>query len=179
MTEKIKRPGRVKTKEKHYLTKHRTRGVWYPELVGLIRGYPRTLEGFEKRRDGMRERVRAMREAGTIKTRRGVPDGWAGRGEEVAAARAEATIEGAKTIETLIEQGVIDAPLTTDEEMAVAALKVVMATALNPTETTRERTAAVNTVLAYCKAKPAQKIEAKVSKAEDFLALLAQEQTST
>jgi hypothetical protein len=168
-----KRPTR--TKKNKPLLDGRPKGVFYPDLVGR-RGYPKTLEAFENKQRLARERFAKWRADGTLGTRRGVPDGWAGKKVEVAAERDRARAEGKELIATMIEQDLIDTGLTTDDKKAQDALEMLAEVMLDKTGTTRERVAAATALLGFTKAKPAQKTELKVSKAEDFLAILAAEE---
>jgi hypothetical protein len=151
------------------------RGKWHPELVGTgIRGYPKTQEAFDKIQARCRAQVIALNAAGKC-NRKGIPDGWAGRRAEVDAIRAQAALEAKEIVQTMAKEGLIDKEDPRGEEALEFSISVVRAVDAdgNGTYQMRERLQAAKMVLEYTKQKPASKVEATVSKAEDFLALLA------
>ena len=102
--------------------------------------------------------------AAGLTTRRGVPNGWAGRGEEAAAARAQAQEEGWAVVQHLnrnaqlpeerlepdrlndIQGGAVP---VTDTERAAVAMAVAMSFVLSPTLPASKRLRAARTVLPY------------------------------
>ena len=96
----------------------------------------------------------------------GVPDGY--RKHEIEPIRAEVKQESKKVVEIMSKQfGVEDEYAKAALETAVEVMKMV--------GDNRERVAAARLVLDFCKQKPASKSELAVSKAEDFLASLAED----
>ena len=63
-------------------------GQWNPAAAG-VQGYPKTQEAHDAHRERLRKNSEAARAAGKL-TRRGVPNGWRGRRQEVEQLRAEA-----------------------------------------------------------------------------------------
>lgn len=168
--------GRVNSRRAKFLV-GRPKGVYYPDAVGNVPGYPKTLEEWERRREITSAVLARNRAAGmTRNTRRGVPDGWGHRKPELVAARLAATAMATKIITAMKEQDL----LMTDDEMALqalqAALEIVTAKDLKtgvPVEGAQARNAAIKTILEFTKKKPATAIEGAVGRPEDWLASLA------
>jgi hypothetical protein len=152
------------------------RGVWHKQLVGLVYGYPRSAEAFESTRKANKERMAKVK-AGELPmpTRRGVPDGWGGRKEELARVRRIAAEIGRRAMAALRADEIIALPTNTDEEKAQAALEVTFATMFDESKTDDQRERARRDILNFCKVKPVAKTEVKVDRAEDFLSALAAE----
>jgi len=137
-----------------------------------MRHYPKTKERYEQLRVERGDRIRAQIAAGNWH-RRGVPNGWKGRKTEADAIRTAAALEAKKIVALMIDE------TTADDPRAVEALEyavtVIRAKDENgkTTEGTRERLAAAKLVLDFTKSKPATTLNATVTKAEDFLAVLA------
>lgn len=68
------------------------RAVFNPDAVGRVQGYPSTPEAFAARCDLLRANSARARSSGKA-TRRGVPNGFRGRREEVERLRQEAEVE--------------------------------------------------------------------------------------
>lgn len=162
---------RPRVKPPHPLMVGRDRNVWHPDVAGKIRGYPLTEAKWQARRDGMRQR-NAEGKMG----RSGIPDGWAGKREEINALRAKASAEAKEIVKKMAEDGVINpGEDPRGEEALEFAISVVRAIDEKGKAlyTIRDRLAANRQVLDFAKGKPSTKIEATVAKAEDFLAILA------
>lgn len=80
-----------------------------------------------------------------------------------------------ETVETKVREEVAK---LTDEQMASAALREAMTTILSPYGDAKLKQQAINTVLTFTKARPAQKIDAKFSNAEAWLEQVAQDAKS-
>ena len=167
------------TSTRHPLLQGRARNVWHADLAGVVPYYPKTLEKFQRRQEIARKIWPTMMKNGTYRTRAGVPDGFAGRREEVAACRAKAVIEGKEIVAEMKKNGqFVPEGTPTDMEMASEALAFAVATMRAHTDdgkatyTIRDRQAAAALILAYTKSKPAQIVSTTVHKAEDFLSAM-------
>jgi hypothetical protein len=141
---------------------------WDPAKVGTSRGYPKTAEGYERRRQAASERAHRLNAEGRL-TRRGVPDGWSGRGEELAAVRAAAEGEAAEMVAALKAADVLGA----DESRAEIALEYVLSVVRNLSESASARGIAARTALTFLKARPAARMDVAASPAENVLTMLA------
>jgi hypothetical protein len=152
------------------------KGQWHPQLAGLIKGYPLTQEAFDKAQARCREQVTRLNAQGKM-GRRGVPDGWAGRKPEIERIRRRA----AKKAKEIVAQMREEELLNTDDARAEAALEMCVGLMLerdakgHPLNRAQDRLSAAKTILEYTRKKPATQSEVKVSKAEEFLALVASE----
>lgn len=168
-TEPKTRATRKRGRRQHPAWTGKKRGVWHPDLVDQIKGYPKTQEAFDKLQARSREQLIRQREAGTLKGRKGVPDGFGRQKERVARIRKKHTKEAKELILTMVEQGILN-PDEASNEALQFAVSVVRD---RETYQARERLAAARLVLDFTKAKPASKQEVTVKRAEDFLAALA------
>jgi hypothetical protein len=141
---------------------------WDPAKAAAKPSYPQTPEAHEQLRQAASERMRRQNAAGKM-GRQGVPDGWAGRKEEVSAIRTQAAQEGAEAVQELRRQGL----LLNDDPRAVEALALACAVVRDPTEGTTTRAIAARLVLAFTKAKPTARQEVTLTTGEDWLAELA------
>jgi len=98
---------------------------------------------------------------------KGVPDGY--RREQIEPIRSEAKQEAKRIVNIMAEQYSIE------DEYAKAALETAVEVMRVPGDN-RERVAAARLVLDFCKQKPASKNELSISKAEDFLASLVEDE---
>lgn len=177
--------GFVKGHGKKRQRRGRPIGVWYPDLVGSKRGYPKTLAAFQKasalrRERNLKERP-LFRADGSHYGCAGVPKGWAGKKKLLTAIQGRAVIEAAKVIELMKERELLPQPQTKDEERVETAFGVAMEIMLTRDDPSKDgkpgkaiysadvRMKAVNTVLTFLKSKPVVSIDARVTKAEDFL----------
>ena len=75
-------------------------GTFCPAAAGVVRGYARTPETYDRQLARLRANHKTALDAGKLH-RRGVPNGWAGRRDQVAELRLEATDEGWRTLNVL------------------------------------------------------------------------------
>jgi hypothetical protein len=126
--------------------------------------------------DRCREQVIRFNKLG-IANRAGVPDGWAGRKKEAGEVRARAKIEAKKAVQMMIAEGLVEKPEDPRVEQALEVnVEIMLArseTDGQPVYEARERISASRVILDFLKARPASRIDARVTKAEDFLAILA------
>tara|TARA_B110000208_G_scaffold63044_1_gene81832 strand:+ start:6870 stop:7394 length:525 start_codon:yes stop_codon:yes gene_type:complete len=115
---------------------------------------------------------RALRKQWSTKPRKnagrpkGVPDGY--RKDTIAPLRAQAKIDANKVVEIMSDKYNIEDEYQKEAlHTAVEVMRLV--------GETRERLAAARLVLDFTKSKPASKSDVSISKAEDFLASLLQE----
>ncbi len=149
---------------------------WHPELVGSTQQYPKTEEAWARKREINRIAMIKKNAAGVM-GRRGVPDGWGGRADECAALRQAAFEDAKEIVSIMIEQGIVSEDAAANEalQFAVSAVRGKSMDEKNrPLFGPRERLAAARLVLDFTKAKPAQKSEIALTKAEDFLAALVE-----
>jgi len=165
--------------------KGRPAGVWYPDLVGVVRSYPPTLEAFLVQQARTREfnRVRRplYRPDGSMYHCAGVPKGYGRKRALITKIQERAYNEAAKVVELMKEREMLPTPQSPDEERVEAAFGVAMEIMLardDPQATGKPgkaiyspdvRMKAVNTILTFLKSKPIVAIDARVTKAEDFL----------
>ncbi len=160
------RPQRVQSR-RHPLRQGRPKGVWQPDLVNRVPGYPKTEESYKALQERSREHFLRLHADGALQNARmGVPDGWAGKKAEGASIRAQRREEAKEIVKIMVEKNLID-PDTAANEMLAEMIAVVRD---KQTVKTRERIAAAKTVLEFTRAKPAQHVNATLTKAEDFLA---------
>jgi hypothetical protein len=138
-------------------------GEWSPELAGKVPGYPRTEAAYEQRRAQLVVNRQRALDAGRL-TRRGVPNGWAGRRDEAAAARRNSQIEAERLAETIREISGGD-----DDPMVVEAMDAALGIARDPTSPTPLRLQAWRTWLTYNLPMPTMR---KIMQAGDPLAVL-------
>jgi hypothetical protein len=120
-------------------------GEFCPELVGKAIGYPRTEAAYEERRAMLvANRQRAL-DAGRL-TRRGVPNGWAGRRDAAAAARRNSQTEAERLATTIRE---ISDPNGREDPMVADALDAALGIAMDPTTPTPLRLQAWRTWLTH------------------------------
>lgn len=105
-------------------------------------------------------------EGGKKGSRLGVPDGYTK--EEAHALRKAAETEAKEIIQKMADEGII----TKEEALGNEALEFAISVVRAKVDPTRERLNAAKLVLEFTKSKPASKVEATVTKAEDFLAAL-------
>lgn len=153
----------------------RPRGQWYSDLVGKVKGYPKTQEAWNKRSESMRARVIEYNKRGI--SRKGVPDGWGRRKKELLAIRAEAQEQAKELVSIMVKEDV----LVNDDPRAVQALETAVEIMTmkdpengDPIHGASARLSAAKILLEYLKAKPAQTVNNQMSAAEDFLRVLAE-----
>lgn len=159
------RPGRLKSSGKgHPFLAGRPKGVWYPDAVGVVHRYPATLEAYRALQESARACMAKCRAEGKMRTRKGIPDGFAGKAAKVAQLKAKAAVEARKILAVMKEQDLIDSDDIGDE-----AMLGVLQMSRDVSEGKRERLAALKTVLEYTKPKPASTSKVELTRPEDFL----------
>lgn len=169
-----KRAKRKGTRRTHPAYAGRPRGQWYPELVGVVPGYPRTYEIWKARSDLMRQQVKLYNAEG-ITGRHGVPDGWARKKKLIQEIQEKSEADARAIVEELI----LTERFKPDCEEARIAMEAAIAivqtkkhtpegqeTDLHPAAV---RNSAIKTILEFTQRKPVAKSEVAVTKAEDFL----------
>ena len=140
---------------------------WEERWIGVVRGYPTTPEAFDARKQRGRELFARLRAEGKALTRKGIPDGWAGRREDIKADEERARGEAAAAMKHLVER---DCGLEAAD--GTAALLVALEIAMTRSIRGALRLKAAALVAEYTKAKPLKTVEVAVSPAEQFLALI-------
>lgn len=79
-------------------------------------------------------------------------------------------------VQTMKDKGMIDTPVTKDDERAETAMEFAVAVIISPEYGVKDRLAAANTVLKYTKQAPAAKQDVTLHSAEAFLAALVTEE---
>jgi hypothetical protein len=168
---------RTKTKKScHPLLVGREKGVWHPDLVDKgIKGYPSTYEDWKRSSDSCREQIIRLNAAGRA-NRKGVPDGFAGRRDEVVQIKERAAIEAKEIVKQMARDEMIDIGEDPRAEEALEdAVAIIRAAddAGQKVYQARERLAAGKLLLEYLKAKPVARSKVELDTAESFLARLA------
>ena len=139
-------------------------GIFCPAAVGRVRGYPRTPETYARQLERLRANHKTALDAGKLH-RLGVPNGWAGRRDQVAELRQEATNEGWQVLNALHRnslhaderldpdnlaelQAGTRAPMTDPERFAIAAA-FALGVIRDPTMTTKFRLQAARMILPF------------------------------
>jgi hypothetical protein len=159
MVETVKK--RVSVTDDPKMTKHgpRKRPVPHPSVLARRRAQGK--ESYEKQRE-QKAAWYAANPGGT--SRAGIPDGM--RRADAEKVWDEAKAFAKETIQTMVEKNIL-----TDDDKANEALETALTVMRGPVQQ-REKLAAARLVLEYTKAKPAQKQDISISKAEDWLALV-------
>ena len=161
----------------------RRKGVpnhWHPELVGKISGYPRTQEAFEARQRQCREQVIRLNAAG-VTHRHGVPDGWAGKKKLINQINAASAAEAERVVSEMEALGNFVPDNVESKTILREALKVILAEKFTPEgdEKTvplyavKDRLFAMKMAWDVVQKKPLARSEVGMTRAEDFLAMLA------
>lgn len=155
----------------------RPKGFYYPDLVGVVPNYAPTEEIWQMRRDRSRIQLAALRASGVVVSRAGVPDGWAGDRGRILRAQVEAGPRAKELFKMLVEKDLIkeieDPKVVRAFQVALEIMDAQDEETKKPLHTAKDRLAAARLCADFYKGKPASKIEASVTKAEDFLAVLA------
>ena len=147
-------------------------GTWNPAAVGHVRGYAKTQEAFDRQLAQLEANRDGARAAGLL-TRKGVPNGYAGRRPEVEAIRLQAADDGwvavqawqrnAQTPEEQLPEVRIaairsgqDGPWT-DAEMFAAAAAYLISVVLDCSQPQRQRLQAARDILPFLQAPPSGK----------------------
>jgi hypothetical protein len=167
-----KRLTRSKNRKGHPLLEGRLRGVFYPDLVGKVPNYPRTLEIFNASKERMSRQIREYNAAG-ITSRDGVPNGWTRH--EATALRQVAAERAKKIVDKMVEEKVF-APDTKEARIAMEALvSLVQTKKLTPEDKgsplvpAGEVRAAAKVILEFAQRKPVTSSQVTVKSAEDWL----------
>ena len=164
---------------RHPFLRDRPQGFYYPDAVGVVQGYPKTREAYDQMVERNRVRYAKWQAEGKIMKRLGVPDGWAGRKAELVEVRAAAAVEAKRIVKYMIESDIIAPENEKAEEALEAVIGIVRArSAENPelyAHPAKDRIAAARVVLDFTKQRPATKTSMELTKAEDFLAVLAEQ----
>lgn len=148
---------------------------WNPEYAARIPWYPKTPEAFAVWCQKKRERMLKLKEMGCLPTRRGIPDGFGGRKEEVLQMRAKAHKEAKEIVRYMREKDLIASEDPRAEEALEAMIGIVRAKDEQmdaPLYRANERISAAKVVLDFTKQRPTSKVDAVVTRAEDFLAVV-------
>ena len=163
---------RSKNRKGHPLMEGRQRGIFYPDLVGLVPNYPKTLERFNALKESMSRRIREYNAAGITK-RDGVPHGWTRY--EAVAVRQQAAERAKKIVDKMIEEKVF-APDTKEARIAMEALvSIVQTKKLTPEDkgsplvAASEVNKAAKTILDFAQRRPVTSSQVTVKSAEDWL----------
>ena len=114
---------------------------------------------------------RGGKKGGARSSRRGVPDGW--RREEIELARKFAREEAERIVDYMERTGKVSFEDEASKTALLYCVEVIRAG--DKAEATKDRLKACDLVLQYTKIKPAQRVEARVTQAEEFLDNLARE----
>ena len=145
------------------------KGVWCPEAVGRVRGYPKTEEAFAERVVTLKANSDRARANGRTK-RTGIPNGWGGRRGEVEQLREEANDEAWRRVNVLyrnsqsederltadhMEELKVD-PMNarTDAERAALALAFMIGIVISPAYGTSLCNQAARILLPFVRPKP-------------------------
>lgn len=160
---------KVSAEWRHPLLRDRVRGVWYPDLVGKIRKYPKTLEDFQATQKRASEAAKRTWERGLMAPK-GLPRGWGRDMEKLAKAKEAGKQDAERILKIMVEKEMIDTDQMGDTALR-EALEIVRSRSADGKHVypARERLQASKIVLEYTKAKPAAKQEIKVNTAEAWL----------
>ena len=135
--------------DRHPLLQDWPQGKWCPAAVGKVSGYPRTAVEYARRRAQLRlNRAKALR-AGRL-TRHGVPNGWAGRKDEIAEVRRNSRTAAERLSADLQVRGI----WKPDNVQAAFAMRAVLEIALSPLNRPVDRLDAMRVVLKYTQPAP-------------------------
>lgn len=139
-------------------------GVFCPAAVGKVRGYPRTQEAYDRQLVRLRDNSKRARERGLL-TRKGIPNGWAGKRAQVTELRQDAADEAWRIVNLLQRNSVspderLDAeclaglkadtrPATTDAERFALAAAYAIGVVRDPTQPASLRLQAARIILPF------------------------------
>ena len=163
-------------------------GTWNPAAVGKVRGYAKTPEAYARQLAQLQANRDGARAAGLL-NRKGVPNGYAGRRDEVAEMRLQATDDAwvavaawqrnAQTPEEQLPEERLEAFRTsqdwprTDAEMFSAAAAYLISVVLDRSQPTRQRLQAARAILPFLRAAPSGKARENVQDGMAWLVGLA------
>jgi hypothetical protein len=139
-------------RQPHPALKGRQRGIFHADLVGVIPGYPRDQEAYDKRRQTLLENSARARSAGKL-SRKGVPNGWAGRRAELAAENRKADAEGTQIADAMVRAGLLHNG-TEDDALANEAMAYVLSVIRNKSVCETLRQSAARQLLTFTMANP-------------------------
>jgi hypothetical protein len=155
-------PKAKRRNNRHPLLREWPQGEFYQAAVGVVSGYPKSRAIYE----AQKVRLKANREravaAGTL-TRHGIPNGWAGRKDEVAEIRRNSRTDAERLCEKVFQADCYEARIAMQACMEIALCE------LNPM---RVRLSAMHTILTYTVPRPATDPTPK-GPGSDFLVKLA------
>jgi hypothetical protein len=168
-------PGREETPQRKPGTPWKT---WNPEFAEAIPWYPKTPEAFAEWQQRKSERARRLHAEGRF-VRRGIPDGFGGRKDEVIRIRQTARAE-AREIVAYMKKNDMIAEDPRAEEALESMIEVVRAKDDEGMHLhgVQHRIAAARTVLDFTKQRPATKSDVTLTKAEDFLSAVVADMTA-
>ncbi|MCK8787324.1 hypothetical protein M0638_23410 [Roseomonas sp. NAR14] len=143
---------------------------WDPANIGVVRGYPKTEEEWQARRERQILKAKALHERGVFH-RRGVPDGWSGRKDDLDAMRATAAEKARQAVQAMIRRN----SLPSDDERAHMALESLMAIMLCEAEHISDRVSAARAVLKFTKGQAPRRKEDTLPAAEELVAEMLKE----
>jgi hypothetical protein len=155
-------------RNRHPLLQDWPQGEWCPDAVGVVSGYPRTAEAYA----AQAARCRTNREGAIAKgilNRHGVPNGWAGRKDELADIRRNSRTEAERLTEAVFEP---------DCREARMAMEAAMEFVVSPLTLPRDRIVGMRTVLEFTVPKPVQVAVLTGGDALGFLRQLADVRTT-
>ncbi|MES1994436.1 MAG: hypothetical protein V4457_12805 [Pseudomonadota bacterium] len=163
---------------KSKLLRKRPKGVWQADLVDRIKSYPKTQEAYDKLQARCRAQTIRLHAEGKL-GRNGVPDGWAGRKPIINKIMTAARAEAREIVEDMTDKKFFEPDCEEARVAMEACVSMIVAEKHCPDEQRKvplyqpsARQAAIKTVLEYTQRKPVARTEAKLEKAEDFLAML-------
>jgi hypothetical protein len=130
-------------------------GTWCPEAAGKVKGYPRTAETYARQLETLRENHRTAKEAGRL-TRKNVPNGWAGRKEEVVTLHRNSMCAAQRLMEDLTTLDLLG-DTTEDDRRGNDALKHCAAIAFNLAYPVSIRLVALRMLLTFVRPRPARR----------------------
>jgi hypothetical protein len=140
-------------------------GKFCPELIGKVPGYPLTEEAYERQRARLAANRQKALEAGRL-TRRGVPNGWAGRREEAETAQRNSQSDAERLAETIWE---IADPHSNEHPYVIEAMSTALQVAMDPTTPASVRLKAWRLWLEFNMPRPTAR---EIMQADDPLAFL-------
>lgn len=153
-------------RNKHPIFDGKPCGVWVPEAVGVVQGYPKTEATWQAQSDRLRKNVVRYNAEGLT----AVPAGWGGRRKEMLAIRAKAPAKAARIYKKMQDNDAfIDLDPGTDPARAEMALKGFIEIATDRTQSARDRLVAYKALADFTKVKPSSTLNVNVPVAEAFL----------
>ena len=151
------------TRQRHPALLDTPPGVWNPNGVGRVSGYPKTQEAYDIHK-ALLAANRDRANAKGIGVRTNVPNGYRGMGRELSLVRQQAANAGWELANVVLRNSLSaeerltlpNDPMsaTTDEARAAVAIAGLFAIALNVTVTNATRLEALQAVLPYLMPRP-------------------------